>query len=1004
MALSAPSVLEYNQLFSFYVTFSSRQRSQKPQALDDPKVKSWSKGILDVDFQTRKCFIRNGESVNLTQGFQQLQKVEAKEEKSDHILNLTFESNEWDIIPQNKAEAACLTHITQCIAYNHLITVAAVVKSGLQNKLIGLEQKPIFKEGLVQELDYGRGKLRERFLVAVPGKLFGFKKKEEIFGYTASFVTSLFNARVTTTSGLPGFQLHVDRMDTLYLDPLQEDERSSWISQLNASIEYANGAATGSPASIDPKLQRKANDVNAHARTDSNASLATDQEGTTGASKADTGSKETDPSTKPLSRARICLEDSLSELKILVGHIQASSHILNDLHLFTSSSHSRERKYISSATIRWPSTGKERSWPRNDWQYRHLYANTYEDVLMRSESARNHKWNETSPRLRHGGDITSPFHTIGPTDLRKQSNRKHIRNSDPQEGIDSESVNGADMDLSHSDGMDLSHSDGMYIDVENDGAATLQQISAVPDSGSIQERRSMKPNFSRQASARAPRAVAFIADPEISNDYGPSKAQANRRRASDDSFSSKNSHARPPTVSQPRSSQTNFALDHTHDQPDAAEDPPHQFQKGVTSKIRQPQLSARKSTQQHSAYAQYQQQSAYPDELVADNADGDLEVIINASESANHDDINTAQNGDDDDVDLRNLFVDEPTAEYDQEIFSDGPEQGATGRITYAADEEIPISQPPVVRKSFSTRQSQTAIPISDARKSVALKRQSQGFPIQPDTINQVAPKKNYVTRQSQTGISPPDTRKSIALRRQSQDFPVQPDSIQSPHADIRKSIAINRGNQPVSLQPEVRKSVNLNRKSDFGPDFNKPHSMQHSRLSLPTGQPVSGSKPYHVDVNRAVSQGHRIPDQNTLQQTSGDMSTGSLVLQQEDETSSDNILVPSALLTVDQEYNSSPTMSRGGMIEQRMSRVTATNSGPVDQIARSNQQARPSSLAGRPSPYDIYQSSLEHASGVARPSVRPNAALRSKSMSFASFDGNTRGGEEQISSRRQSH
>eukprot|EP00250_Pteridium_aquilinum_P029432 c39359_g1_i1 orf=34-321(+) len=95
MALPTSYILKDNQLLSFQVGFSSYRQFRRAHAPENSKaVKLWGKGILDLDFDARKCIIRNGEKTLLMQSFTEFQTITRKEAETDDFLTLTFGSDE----------------------------------------------------------------------------------------------------------------------------------------------------------------------------------------------------------------------------------------------------------------------------------------------------------------------------------------------------------------------------------------------------------------------------------------------------------------------------------------------------------------------------------------------------------------------------------------------------------------------------------------------------------------------------------------------------------------------------------------------------------------------------------------------------------------------------------------------------------------------------------------------------------------------------------------------
>ena len=70
---------------------------------------------------------------------------------------------------------------------------------------------------------------------------------------------------------------------------------------------------------------------------------------------------------KPVSRARLCLADSLSELEALLGHIK-TSNVLSELEMFyTSNTNKRNgKRFYSSSPTRWNSGREKRNWGYNN--------------------------------------------------------------------------------------------------------------------------------------------------------------------------------------------------------------------------------------------------------------------------------------------------------------------------------------------------------------------------------------------------------------------------------------------------------------------------------------------------------------------------------------------------------------------------------------------------------------------------------------------------------------
>ncbi|KAI5064906.1 hypothetical protein GOP47_0019601 [Adiantum capillus-veneris] len=819
-------------------------------------------------------------------------------------------------------------------------------------------------------------------------------------------------------------------MEPTFADTLQEDERSLGIIESNEvtrdatrpprvqwknTNEGTHQALSGSSSS--------SNGSTSHQDELASTSTALDdlsREPPTGSVlyKDGVGSKETDTrARKPLSRARICLEDSLSELKILVGHIQAASYVFHDLHLFTSSYPREKKKFPSPFILRWPSTGKERSWPHmSDWQHRYLYDSPHEDLVMWPEfppitkSEPPDKFHDTSNIMKQTYETTSSarqnetrmeppdFQTFNQdqpseqginqasrkshsskvepatvaTDGVRKSIRKQIRDADAPEDVyverDSQPANASYSEI-----------------VQEDWPSASQRLSAVPVVDSMQAPIGMrkstmmtKPSLSRQASARASRTVAFMAQPEYSS-------------TSDDAASShlqiqpqappamQSVLVRPSMASQPRSSQTDLSL--ASSQLPTGQDTPQQYQNSPSF--------ARSQSQ--SGY----DQSANLGEFTPENREGDFEIDKRPlPNTGDYDSVNLGQNYDEDE-DLSNTIVNDQSQDYQQEtnnlnlrksvsnlkgVDVDSSQGGDTRRQTYQitsqdssldARKSVPkqgsYMQPDIsnsqsdARKSFATRGGQYATPVVlETRKSVAVNRQSQDANIgQPDIIRKSVA---------------PDARKSVAPGIRKSAAPVNRQS--EPESEVNRDNLSNQQNQVMTLKLDMRRSV-----------AGRPSSIQQPPASASFAgaarQSMRALNPSTGELRRSVYQGPSIEDPTSQEQTSGQLSEEVYDPDQE----GDSFEVTS--------LESSSSRSSVELPEAVLDEPASTP-GPATRLSRSNStnsQNQPgmSSMPARPSSFEGYQ-----------PTIRASAT-RGKSLSSVSFNGNSRGPDERMSIRRQS-
>ncbi|MCO5569032.1 hypothetical protein L7F22_022738 [Adiantum nelumboides] len=810
-------------------------------------------------------------------------------------------------------------------------------------------------------------------------------------------------------------------------DKLREDERPLGVAGSNASNEATRDVTRTS------RVQWKNTNEDAHqvlsSSSGSSNALASHQDELSSTGTAvedfsreplagpilynnDVGTKATDTLVhKPLSRARICLEDSLSELKILVGHIQAASYVFLDLHLFTSSYPREKKKHPPPFLLRWPSTGRERAWPHmSDWQHRYLYDSPREDFRIRPEFPPSTKPEppdkfydstkqayETSSSGKHDTcmephELQTPYQdqpsaTVGEQGINQVSRKSLYSKAEPATVATNGMRKSFKKQVLSSDApddvygeRDSQPANASHSEIEKDnGASTSQQSSAATPVDTMQTpvgmRKSMmmtKPSLSRQASARVSRAVAFMAQPEFSRNFDDVESSQMQIQPQTPAARQSGVLGRSSMASQPRSLQTDIALANYQ-----VQDTPQLNENSPSFNTRQSRLSTRKSNMQAPGY----DQSANFGDFTPEGREGDIKTDKSPlPNTSDFDSTNLFQTYDQDE-DSSSTLVEDQSQDYQQTTNNPNVRKS----VSNLKGRDVDASQGGDTRRqTYQITGQDTA---ADPRKTIL----KQGSSAPPDVSNDVG--KSFATRQSQYATPPlPETRKSVAVNRRSQEANMgQPDVIEKSVApDVRKSVApvnrknefesevssnkiSNQQNQFMTVQPNMRKSVASMQQPLASASFSG--AARHS-MRLPN--PSTG------ELRKSVYQGPNIEEPTSAEQTSGPLSEEVYDSHQEGDSSD----------TTSSESSSSG--SSMGSPEVVPDEPASTLAGPLTRLPSSDSTnlqnlPRMSSMPARPS-----------SSGGNQPAMHASPT-RGKSLSYISFDGNSRGPDERMSVRRRS-
>ncbi|MCO5581415.1 hypothetical protein L7F22_035299 [Adiantum nelumboides] len=353
---TSPDVsITYAQLFSFQVSYAGVfVRTDSFTSADDKKG-DFRQGILEVDFHMEK----DREQVLMSRFFSTLRNHVDADNFDGCSISIKFESEQWNITSQNIAEKFCIQHLLECIVNGSSIDEALQI--GKEKGIIGLDRR-IQKHGQILRRAFNHNKLEKRFLILVPGKLLLFKNFD-VIEKRARYALSLLEATLTTSPEEQEFQVSAPGSKTFSVIFPDLDDFDSWIEAMQASIDYTKHAAKAAGMAITvPKKKRKSRASRSHRMQWGNSTLDKDspplESGNDPRSNAEATQLNWQPEaetkvplgfssntfheeycskneprvttqesrdakdTRKLSKAMMCLETALNEMKLAISSIR----------------------------------------------------------------------------------------------------------------------------------------------------------------------------------------------------------------------------------------------------------------------------------------------------------------------------------------------------------------------------------------------------------------------------------------------------------------------------------------------------------------------------------------------------------------------------------------------------------------------------------------------------------------------------------------------------------